>query len=108
MRLRSQQAFGLFNANLRGDFLQSKLRSQMLSATTPKRHLLYHTQKLVDIHIGIAERALESVAIHFVVVWENDGSTIGVFHFHVAAFALELHEIKSLQCGQDLSSGQQR
>ena len=48
-------------------------------------------------------RPFQRIAIHFVVVRENDHSAVGVLHLHMASLAVNSRKAQALQCGQDLS-----
>jgi hypothetical protein len=51
---------------------------------------------------------LERVTINFVVEREHYPSSVRMFHFDVAASAMNLHEAETLQCSQYLPAGEQR
>ena len=63
--------------------------------------------EFLEVHVGIPQRAFESITVNFVVKWKHYPSSIRMFHLDVAAFAMDLMEAKTLECRQDFSTGEQ-
>jgi len=63
--------------------------------------------EFLEVHVGIPQRALESVTVNFVVKRERYPSSIRMLHLDVAAFAMDLLEAQTLERRQDFSTGEQ-
>ena len=66
------------------------------------------TQELFDFDRGILQSAFEGEAINLIVEWEHDSATIGMFHLHVAALAVNFGKAHALQSRMNLFAGEKR
>ena len=71
-------------------------------------HSFHVPDEVLHWNRGIPERALERVAVHFIVVGKDDATAIRVLHLEVAALAVNLDEAQPLECREHLTPGQQR
>jgi hypothetical protein len=49
-------------------------------------------EELAEVYFSVAKRALQSVAIDFVMEGENYDAAIGMLHFHMAAFPMHFNK----------------
>ena len=52
-------------------------------------------EEFLEVHVGIPQRALESITVNFVVKREDYPSSLRMFHLDMAAFAMDLMEVKT-------------
>ncbi len=75
----------------------------------PRQLDLFQTlEKIFDRNGRITQCALQRVAIKFTVKREDNATSIGMLHFYVTSFAVNLDETKPLKSSEHFSARKQR
>ena len=53
-------------------------------------------EEFFDIHTGVPKRALQCIAVNFIVIRENDLSSVGMRHLNVTTTPMKLNEAEPL------------
>lgn len=61
-------------------------------------------EELFNFHARITERALECIAVNFIVIRKDYSTPIRMHHLNVATLPVNLDKSQPLQCSQHLSS----
>jgi len=78
-----------------GVLITSGVASSSGSNVSDHASILDILQKLLNFDLCILQCPLRGIAIHLIMIREDDLSTIGMFHFHMTALAVNLSKPES-------------